>query len=130
MNNRQFSPHCCFCQLLPATYVAQNKFCFAYMDQHPVTEGHTLIIPKRHFENFFDATETEVLAIYQLLHQCRADLTKKYQNVTWFNVGVNIGAAAGQSVFHLHVHLIPRRDGDVSDPKGGVRGVIPNKMHY
>jgi diadenosine tetraphosphate (Ap4A) HIT family hydrolase len=95
-----------------------------------VTELHTLVIPKRHAATFFDLFEPERRAINQLLDQLRDEIVKKDSSVSGFNIGLNNGDTAGQTVAHAHVHLVPRRSGDVQDPKGGVRGVIPGKASY
>jgi diadenosine tetraphosphate (Ap4A) HIT family hydrolase len=99
-------------------------------DNYPVTQLHTLVISKRHATTFFDLFEPERRAINQLLDGLRVEITKKDPLVTGFNIGMNSGDAAGQTIGHAHVHLIPRRQGDVQDPRGGVRGVIPGKAAY
>ncbi|OPZ76139.1 MAG: AP-4-A phosphorylase [Alphaproteobacteria bacterium ADurb.Bin438] len=121
---------CYFCSLLDKPHFLENELCFAHIDNFPVTFGHTLIIPKRHFADFFEASDDEIKAIHELLKIRRQQLLDEDKSISGFNIGVNIGKSAGQSVFHLHVHLIPRRDGDCKNPKGGVRGVIPEKMSY
>ena len=103
---------------------------FVLEDDFPVTKHHSLIIPKRHFKDFFDITNDELLEINKLIKIQKNLILKKDPSVEGFNIGINIGSAAGQSVFHLHVHLIPRRNGDIKNPKGGVRGVIPSKRSY
>ena len=95
-----------------------------------MTELHTLVIPKRHAATFFDLFEPERRAINQLLDEVRIDIMKKDASVSGFNIGMNSGDTAGQTIGHAHVHLIPRRHGDVQDPRGGVRGVIPGKAAY
>jgi len=122
--------HCVFCCDAPARAIAENELALAFLDAYPVTEGHTLIIPKRHVPDYFDLYQPELNAIQQLLRQRKDELQRDDSTITGFNVGVNAGASAGQTVFHCHIHLIPRRDGDVDVPKGGVRGVIPNKQSY
>ena len=121
---------CIFCELDDARIVAENELCFAIRDAFPVTQHHTLIIPKRHVADYFDLYQPERNAIEAMLHIQRQKILDHDPTVTGFNVGINAGQSAGQTVFHVHVHLIPRRDGDVSDPKGGVRGVIPSKQKY
>ena len=91
---------------------------------------HTLIIPKRHVADYFELYQPELNAIHDLLTQQKQSITQDDKSVTGFNVGINAGKSAGQTVFHVHVHLIPRRDGDVAEPRGGVRGVIPQKQLY
>ncbi|MDD3111783.1 MAG: HIT family protein, partial [Methanofollis liminatans] len=98
-------------------------------DAFPVTQGHILIIPFRHLSSFFDATDEERTALFDLVARCREIVAERYRPDGW-NIGVNVGPAAGQTVPHLHVHLIPRYGGDVPDPRGGVRGVIPEKQKY
>jgi diadenosine tetraphosphate (Ap4A) HIT family hydrolase len=124
---------CLFCDV-PITYpqrvVSENDLAYAIRDGFPVTQGHTLVIPKRHVLDFFDLTDEELLKMNRLLHSERANLLKLYSEVGGFNIGANCGEIAGQSVWHCHLHLIPRRKGDVARPKGGVRHVIPNKGHY
>lgn len=121
---------CKFCHVAPDTVVLENEFTFSIRDGYPVTEGHSLIIPKRHVQDFFDLTIYEVEAIYDLLKAVRTDLLIQDSSIAGFNVGINSGEAAGQTIFHCHVHLIPRRKGDVHDPRGGVRKVIRGKGRY
>jgi ATP adenylyltransferase len=121
---------CPFCNVDSAIIVADNRLCFALIDKFPVTEGHTLIIPKRHVAAYFELYQPELNAVQSLLREMRQRLSKADGNVTGFNVGVNEGAVAGQTIFHCHIHLIPRREGDVANPRGGVRGVIPAKQNY
>lgn len=125
-------PDCLFCKLESAgtRTVQANELAFAIHDGYPVTAGHTLIIPRRHVADYFDLYQTERNAIERLLHQQREELVRADPTISGWNVGVNAGASAGQTVFHVHVHLIPRRDGDTEKPKGGVRGVIPEKQAY
>ena len=123
MNNKS----CVFCSVSADRIVAENLLAYAIHDKFPVTDGHLLVIPKRHAENYFSLTQDELVACDGLLRQLRDDITVKDPSAKGFNIGVNAGAVAGQTVFHCHIHLIPRRDGDVDDPRGGVRWVIPNK---
>jgi len=109
--------------------VLENELTFAIFDKFPVNNGHILIIPKRHFKNFFDATQDEILSIYDLLHKCKGLLQDKY-NTNGFNVGINVGEDAGQTIMHLHVHLIPRYKGDVEKPKGGIRNFKTPLVEY
>lgn len=120
---------CPFCDPAPADIVVQNALAYARADAFPVNPGHTLIVPFRHVSSFFEATEAERIALIDLLSRCRDVLEERYHPDGW-NIGVNVGPAAGQTVPHLHVHLIPRYAGDVPDPRGGVRGVIPEKKMY
>lgn len=121
---------CVFCNLGAGRILAENELCFAIRDGYPVTEGHTLVIPKRHVADYFDLYQPERNAIEQMLHKQREQLLSDDSSITGFNVGANSGASAGQTVFHVHMHLIPRRIGDVDNPRGGVRGVIPSKQQY
>lgn len=120
----------CNCKDNGITIVDENELCLAFRDSQPVTEGHTLIISKRHVSDYFDLYSPERNAIEELLQRQRETLKLKYKDITRFNVGVNCGEDAGQSIFHVHIHLIPRRKGDIKEPKGGVRGVIPKKQAY
>lgn len=121
---------CPFCNLNPKVkIVSESATVIAFLDGYPVSEGHTLIIPKRHVANYFDLTTHEQRALWLMVNRCKKILTEKF-NPDGFNVGINVNEAAGQSIFHVHIHLIPRYKGDVSNPKGGVRGVIPDKQKY
>jgi ATP adenylyltransferase len=121
---------CIFCEIGAGRIIAENELCFAIRDAFPVTEHHTLVIPKRHISDYFDLHQPERNAIEEMLHAQRQSILDQDNTVTGFNVGINAGASAGQTVFHVHIHLIPRRDDDVVDPRGGVRGVIPSKQRY
>jgi diadenosine tetraphosphate (Ap4A) HIT family hydrolase len=110
--------------------IDSNELAIAFYDGYPVTKYHTLIIPKRHVADYFDLHQPEVNAIQKLLHRQKDRLMKLDKSITGFNIGINVGQDAGQSIFHVHIHLIPRRSGDMDDPKGGVRGVIPEKQKY
>ncbi|MEW6458657.1 MAG: HIT domain-containing protein [Bacillota bacterium] len=107
----------------------ENDLAFAIYDRYPVSVGHMLIIPKRHLPSYFDITTEERLSIFALVDDCRLMLQAKF-NPNGYNIGINDGEAAGQSVWHCHVHLIPRYFGDVDNPRGGVRGAIPEKRIY
>jgi ATP adenylyltransferase len=124
---------CLFCELQSSDrqrIVAENSLAFATRDGFPVTPGHTLFIPKRHVPDWFGLTQGEVNAINQLMSAQKQSLEVADPTIRGFNIGMNCGETAGQSVFHCHVHLIPRRAGDVEHPKGGVRHVIPYKGNY
>lgn len=123
-------PHCLFCAITQDRIVLENGLAIAVRDLHPVTPFHTLIMPKRHMEDFFSVTEAEWQALFQLMSRCRDDICVSDVEVDGFNFGANIGAVAGQTIYHAHMHLIPRRPGDTDDPSGGVRGVIPAKQKY
>ena len=120
---------CIFCNL-ENRIIIENELAFAVLDGFTVTAGHTLIIPKRHFSDYFEMTQQELLAIDDILTKRRKQLLLEDNTIAGFNIGVNIGEVAGQTIFHLHYHLIPRRKNDIPNPKGGVRGVIPEKMSY
>ena len=121
---------CTFCEVPNEDIIDENNLAVAIRDRYPVTEGHTLVIPKRHVREYFDTFQPERNAIDKLLETCRKRLIQDDSRITGFNIGHNSGAAAGQTIFHCHVHLIPRRFGDVENPQGGVRGVIPQMQHY
>jgi diadenosine tetraphosphate (Ap4A) HIT family hydrolase len=122
--------NCPFCTLSETRKVAENELAIALRDLYPVTQGHTLIIPKRHVADYFSLYQPERNCIEMLLQAQRAAILESDSSVTSFNIGINAGSDAGQTVFHCHVHLIPRRNGDCEDPRGGVRGVIPAKQKY
>ena len=122
---------CIFCEIATTDRVIdQTDHTFVIRDAFPVTQGHTLIIPKRHVADYFDLNPNEKSDIQELLQKHKAMIEVNDESVDGFNIGINVGATAGQTVFHVHVHLIPRRIGDVENPKGGVRGVIPAKQKY
>ena len=122
---------CLFCEAYTdREVIAENTLVYAIRDGYPVTEGHTLVIPKRHVVDYFGLSTAEVSATNQLLHLVKEQLCSSDEAITGFNIGVNAGASAGQTVFHCHTHLIPRRDGDVEDPRGGVRHVVGGKGFY
>lgn len=107
----------------------ENDLAYAIFDKYPVTRGHILVIPKRHHEAIFESTDEEIAAIFSLVREVKGFLDSEY-SPDGYNIGINTGRAAGQSVDHLHVHIIPRHIGDTGIPKGGVRGVIPGKQSY
>ena len=122
---------CLFCVLSDDVRIVDgNELAVAFYDKFPVTAYHTLIIPRRHIADYFELTNEEHEAIHALMQRQRDRLLALDETISGFNVGVNVGADAGQTIFHVHVHLIPRRHGDSDDPKGGVRGVIPAKQKY
>ena len=118
---------CIFCQM--KDYILENELAYAIYDKYPVGKGHMLFIPKRHVKDFFDITKEEREAIFELIDEGKKLLDKKYSPDS-YNLGINCGEHAGQTIMHVHVHLIPRYIGDMKDPTGGVRGVIPEKMKY
>ncbi len=121
---------CIFCDIETSRIVAENDLAYAIYDGYPVTELHTLIIPKRHAETYFELTKEEREACHQLLVKLKDQIQLEDSAVDGFNIGTNNGESAGQTIFHCHIHLIPRRPGDMDNPKGGVRGVIPGKQQY
>ena len=120
---------CPFCHLDPAADLLADGPWAAFLDRFPVSPGHTLLVPRRHLVSFMDLDESERGSVIESLHGIIAQLRAEFAP-DGFNVGINDGRAAGQTVMHLHVHVIPRYDGDVADPRGGVRGVIPDKTAY
>jgi diadenosine tetraphosphate (Ap4A) HIT family hydrolase len=118
-----------FLELSPSAHVASNRLAFAIRDAFPVSPGHTLVVPRRLVATWFDATRDEQLAILELVDEVRRALDVELEP-HGYNVGFNAGVAAGQTVMHLHLHVIPRFTGDVADPRGGVRHVIPGKANY
>ena len=121
---------CPFCRVeSEREVIASSDLSLAFFDWFPVSPGHTLIIPRRHVASFFDLTKEERQDLLSLLDHVKSIIEERY-HPNGYNVGVNIGEAAGQSVLHVHMHLIPRYKGDVTNPRGGVRGVIPSKQNY
>jgi diadenosine tetraphosphate (Ap4A) HIT family hydrolase len=123
------SAPCPFCTLAESRLLFRNDAAIAVRDAYPVTEGHTLVIPLRHVASFFDATAQERDAMLALLDQARLQLQSEF-GPAGYNIGINDGPAAGQTVGHLHIHLIPRYEGDRPDPRGGVRWVMPERADY
>ncbi len=121
--------NCPFCNISEKDVILKNDLCYAIFDRYPVNKGHILIIPYRHFDNYFDATKDEKIAILNLIDEAKNYLDKKFKP-DGYNIGVNIGQYAGQTIMHVHIHLIPRYKGDIGNPRGGVRGVIPEKRIY
>ncbi len=119
---------CPFCNV-EREKILETELSFAIYDGFPVNEGHALIIPKRHTANYFDLSIDEQKNCIELLNRVKGILQEKY-NPAGFNVGININEAAGQTVPHVHIHLIPRYEGDVEEPRGGVRGVVPGRRNY
>lgn len=129
MNHRP----CPFCEISvndkDSRITGENRLAFVIRDGFPISKGHTLIIPKRHVTSFFNVTEDERQELFALIDEVKEHLENEYSPDA-YNIGINDGSAAGQTVKHLHVHLIPRYKGDVVDPRGGVRWVIPDKADY
>lgn len=120
---------CPFCNPSLEEIVLANDLCYARYDKFPVNPGHLLLIPFRHVAGFFEATDEEQAALLALVREAK-DLLDERFHPDGYNIGVNVGTAAGQTVMHLHVHVIPRYAGDMEDPRGGVRGVIPERREY
>jgi diadenosine tetraphosphate (Ap4A) HIT family hydrolase len=110
-------------------YITENKYAFAIYDNYPVNKGHVLVIPKRHFACYFDLTSDEVLAVHELIMEVKALLDTEFKP-DGYNIGVNIGEAAGQTIFHLHIHVIPRYTGDIDNPRGGIRKLKEQLVEY
>ena len=124
---------CLFCDVQASDrkrIIAENSLAYAIRDGFPVTEFHTLFIPKRHAKDYFDLTQAEINAINQLINEQKSNLDKADRSIDGYNIGMNCGETAGQTVFHCHVHLIPRRKGDVENPRGGIRHLIAGKGYY
>lgn len=131
MNKVKPTRNCIFCNLPDDRFIVlENHYSYAIFDKFPVTDGHTLIIPKRHFENYFDIRTEELNGVHDLLLKMRNSLLEKDSRIEAFNIGINAGDAAGQTISHCHIHLIPRIRGDVENPRGGVRNIIPGKGDY
>ena len=121
---------CLFCNISESGSNHENELAYASYDTYPVSKHHCLIIPKRHIRDYFELSSEELIACNDLIKIVKNEIINKDQNVKGFNLGTNIGNVSGQSIMHCHFHLIPRKDGDVENPQGGVRSVIPNKQHY
>ena len=121
---------CIFCNIDQSRIIDSDRYFNVILDIYPVTELHTLIIPHRHVASYFELTEQEQSSLFVLLKKHKDKLQKIDSIITGFNIGVNDGEDAGQTIFHCHIHLIPRRNGDVENARGGVRGVIPSKQSY
>jgi diadenosine tetraphosphate (Ap4A) HIT family hydrolase len=118
---------CPFCDRTDSIF--NDELSYARWDIYPVSDGHLLISPIRHVENYFDLSEEEQKSILKLINKSKSIIENKY-NPDGYNIGINVGQEAGQTVMHVHLHIIPRYKGDVVDPRGGVRGVIPSKQKY
>lgn len=121
--------NCHFCNMPKDRILIENSSAFLVKDLYPVSNGHSLVIPKRHVESFFEATELERMHMFELITKGHKILQSEYSPQS-YNIGINDGKEAGQTVPHLHIHLIPRYTQDVEDPRGGVRWVLPNKAKY
>ena len=121
---------CLFCNKKKQNVIYSTKFMYVVRDSYPVTKYHSLIIPHRHVANFFDLNNEELNDLSNILKKESQSLLNLDKEITAFNIGVNAGKDAGQSIMHCHIHLIPRRKGDIENPRGGVRGVISSKQKY
>ena len=121
---------CIFCKIRKEEIQFENQLAYSSIDSYPVSEFHSLIVPKRHVETYFELTYEEIQACNELILKTKEKILKQDSKVKGFNIGTNAGKVAGQSIMHCHIHLIPRREWDVEDPQGGVRSVIPKKQHY
>ena len=121
---------CIFCKVDKKNIIYENDYAYVSYDSYPVSKFHSLIIPKRHISDFFDLNKDELVACYDVIHKIKKEIEKKDKLVKGFNIGTNAGLISGQTIMHCHIHLIPRRKGDVDNPQGGVRAVIPLKQHY
>ena len=119
---------CLFCKDARGVSLT-NELAYSARDSYPVSPGHTLVVPRRHVASFFELTPEEINACMALINEERKLLDEEFKP-DGYNIGVNIGPAAGQSILHVHIHIIPRYEGDVENPQGGVRHVIPRKGHY
>ena len=122
--------NCLFCSIPNSRIILENNLAYVVRDNYPVTLLHSLIIPKRHVVTYFDLTYDEREACHELLVETKTCIEAQDKNIDGFNIGINNGESSGQTIFHCHIHLIPRRTGDVENPRGGVRGVIPDKRIY
>ena len=121
---------CLFCNSKTSGIAHENELAYASYDTYPVSNLHCLIIPKRHLRDYFDLTNDELIACNDLIKKIKIEITAKDKTVKAFNIGTNAGKISGQSIMHCHIHIIPRREGDVESPQGGVRSVIPKNQHY
>ena len=121
---------CLFCEIQKERILDEDNLFYVIRDGFPVTDLHTLVIPKRHVETYFDLYQPELNSCNRMIQKFKQQIEKEDVSVKGFNIGINNGEVSGQTIFHCHIHLIPRREGDVKNPRGGVRGVIPNKQGY
>lgn len=120
--------NCPFC-IPDRECLLETDLAYAIYDKYPVNDGHVLIVSKRHCSDFFELTIKEQTACLSMVNEIKDVVSKRF-NPDGFNVGINVGEKAGQTIDHVHIHLIPRYNGDMDDPRGGVRGVIPSKQKY
>lgn len=133
-NNSKFFDHrekgCIFCEREKRSVKWENNLAAAFFDKFPVSQYHALIIPQRHAKDYFELKQPEINAVNALILEIKEDLSIKDRSITGFNIGINNGVDSGQTVFHCHVHLIPRRKNDISEPEGGIRNLFPGKGRY
>ena len=122
--------NCVFCNIETERILNNYNYFITFRDLYPVTDLHTLIVPKRHVVSYFELRDNELIELAKIIKNQKNELTNLDKTISGFNIGMNIGEDAGQTVFHCHVHIIPRRKGDVKNPRGGIRGVIPDKKSY
>lgn len=122
--------NCVFCNKEKFEIIYQDEIFYVIRDAYPVTKDHTLIILNDHDKSYFELRDKDIKQLYNIIKFQKETLMMNDKSITGFNIGINQGEDAGQTVMHLHIHLIPRRKGDVEDPRGGVRGVIPDKQKY
>ena len=121
---------CLCCDIKTSGFVHENELAYVSYDTYPVSKYHCLVIAKRHIKDYLDLTDNELIACNHLIKIAKDEIIYNDEMVKGFNLGTNIGKVSGQSILHCHFHLIPRREGDVKNPQGGIRSVIPNKQHY
>ena len=122
--------NCVFCNISEESIINEYKYFLIIRDSYPVTSLHSLVIPKRHIVSYFECNKNEYEEIPLVLHTQKTELKFTDNSITGFNIGMNIGEDAGQTIFHFHIHIIPRRKDDIDNPRGGIRGVIPDKQKY
>src|SRR6185503_10946131 len=127
--DQRLTTDCPFCHIASDRIFLLTPEVVGFWDAFPVSPGHALIVPTRHVATWFEATREERAALAEATELARQEILRRHEP-QGFNIGINAGEAAGQTVFHLHVHVIPRYTGDVPDPRGGVRGVIPSRRNY
>jgi len=121
--------NCIFCEIEKSRIKLENETAYAIFDLFPVSKGHMLIMPKKHIPDYFESEPSDREGLWKLVEECKKFLDEQFKP-DGYNIGINCGEAAGQTVMHMHIHLIPRYIGDVENPRGGVRGVIPDKRIY
>ena len=122
--------NCIFCSKEKLNIIYEDDVFYVIRDAYPVTKDHTLIILNEHNKTYFDLRDKDYVQLNNIIKFQKESLLERDNSITGFNIGINQGETAGQTVMHLHIHLIPRRKGDIEDPRGGVRGVIPSKQKY